>query len=409
MSRESRHRASLLLNVILIATVVVLALHASEPAPLAPIKVTNSPSVSIPPPERPQFPDQASSTDQRRWLVDQLRAMGVPNDTLARMVMKALDKEWNKHGAEIAIKNHGDHDVMAAFQLQVDLSKDAEMRAALGDAGFKEWDQKNMLREINPGNVQLSSSESDAAYDLWKKRQQAELALEAARVNVTMDDADINDAQEKATSEFNQQMKTLLGDDRYAAAQQTGGGAAATLQQEVASANPSDSQFQQLLQTQQQWNDQRAALDKQYQNDPNSPAYASQLKALDDARDHEYQQVLGTNAFATVQKQQDPGYNQMEKFQTLWGLNTGQIDTVYAAMQFYQKTVNDYQNQSLTLQAQGQPVDWDTVNKNLQQDANLTQQALQNYLGQDTFNKMQRNGVFQSGPTTLLQHTKPSE
>jgi len=40
-------------------------------------------------------------------------------------------------------------------------------------------------------------------------------------------------------------------------------------------------------------------------------------------------------------------------------------------------------------------VDWDAVNKNLQQFKEQTQQALQNSLGQDCFNKMQRNGVFQ--------------
>jgi hypothetical protein len=52
------------------------------------------------------------------------------------------------------------------------------------------------------------------------------------------------------------------------------------------------------------------------------------------------------------------------------------------------------QAQARALEAEGQSVDWDAVNKNLQQFADQTQQALQNYLGQGSFNRMQQNGVF---------------
>lgn len=44
-------------------------------------------------------------------------------------------------------------------------------------------------------------------------------------------------------------MKALLGDDRYAKSQQSDDGSAA-LQQDLAQANPSDAQFQELLKAQ---------------------------------------------------------------------------------------------------------------------------------------------------------------
>jgi hypothetical protein len=204
-----------------------------------------------------------------------------------------------------------------------------------------------------------------------------------------MDDADFNDASAKAYSEFNQQMKAMLGDDRYAQSQGLDAGtAAANLRQDFAKANPSDSQFQELLKTQQQLNDTRSALD------PSSPDYATQLKALDDARDQEYQRVLGTNVFNTLREQQDPSFSQMKKYENIWGLDDNKVDSVYGAMQYYQKSIQDYQAQARALEAQGQSVDWDAVNKNLQQFKEQTQQSLQNYLGQDSFNKLQRNGVF---------------
>jgi len=138
--------------------------------------------------------------------------------------------------------------------------------------------------------------------------------------------------------------------------------------------------------------------------DPSSPDYATQYKALNATRDQAYQQVLGADDFNTLQKQQDPGYNQMKKFATLWGLDDNKIDSMYAAIQYYQKTAQDYQAQASALQTQGQPVDWDSVNKNLQQFADQTQQAMENYVGPDVFNKMQRNGGFQLNPPELTAH-----
>ena len=88
---------------------------------------------------------------------------------------------------------------------------------------------------------------------------------------------------------------------------------------------------------------------------------------MNDARDQEYQRVLGTDAFNSLQEQQDPGYSQMKKYETLWGLDDSKIDYVYGTMNQYAKSVQDYQAQVSALQAQGQSVDWDAVNNYLQQ------------------------------------------
>lgn len=415
MSNEIRDRASLLLNVVLVVTAAVLVLHPPKPATAAPVQTKNDVPAVMPiivdQPQLPRYPNFASVPDQRRWMIDQLRAMGVPNKVLARVALEDLEKRQNRYASEVSKKCYGDPDTLAALQLQFDKNLDAEMRAALGDEGFKQWDREKMLREADSGKVQLTASETDGVYDLWKKLQQRQLDLEQAKVDGTMDPAGISDAMEKAASDFNQQMKGLLGDDRYAKSQQLdGGSAAAGLQQDFAKVNPSDSQFQELLQTQKQWNDQRLALEKQYQNDPSSPDYAAQLKALSDARDQTYRQVLGADAFSALQKSQDPGYNQMKKYETLWGLNDDKIDSVYGTLKYYDKAVEDYQRQLSALQAQGQNVDLDAANKNLQQFAGQTGQSLQNYLGQNTFNRMQQNGVFSLSPPVLpLMHGKPPQ
>src|SRR5262249_27420938 len=141
--------------------------------------------------------------------------------------------------------------------------------------------------------------------------------------------------------------------------------AAANLRQDLAKVNPSDSQFRDLLKAQQQWNERRSALDKQFQDDPSSIAYADQIQALDEARDQEYQCVLDTNAYDTLQKEQDIGYSRMKKYENIWGLDDTKIDDVYGTIKYYDKSVQDYQAQVRALEAQGQHVDWDAVNKNL--------------------------------------------
>ncbi len=118
------------------------------------------------------------------------------------------------------------------------------------------------------------------------------------------------------------------------------------------------------MKAQQQLNERRSAVDKQFQDDPSSADYTAQLKALDDQRDQEYQRVLGTNAFATLQKQQDIDYSKMKKYEAIWGLDDSKVDYVYGAINYYEKSVQDYQAQAHTLEAQGQSVDWPTINKN---------------------------------------------
>ena len=413
-----RHQISLALNILLAVLVMALILRKSErpPAPAAAEagseKAMREAPVLVKPPNAPQYSDIASASDRRRWIADQLRAAGVPNPTLVRVIQADLDEDWDKRLEALAQSGKGDADSVAALQQERERDEDAQMRAALGEEGYRQWDQDRMLREANLGRIQLTASETNAIYDLKKNLQHRRWALEQARLNGEMDDAEVNDAYDKSYSEFNQQMKSLLGEERYAQSQGLDEGtAAANLRKDLAKVNPSDSQFQDLLKAQQQWNERRSTLDQQFQDAPSSAAYADQIRALDEARDQEYRRVLGTNAFDTLEKAQDMSYSQMKKCEGLWGLDDTKIDSVYGAIKYYEKNIQDYQAQARALEAQGQNVDWDAVNRNLQLFAEQTQQALQSYLGQDSYDKIRRNGVFpfqtNFASTTLQAHNPP--
>src|SRR5688572_24012215 len=111
MSSAFRHRTSVALNVVLAVTALVLAFHRSDPTPVESAIMTKETPVEPPvftrKPKGPRFPETESASSQRRWLVDQLRAMGVPNKVLARIVLEDLDWAWNKRGGEVSLQCHG--------------------------------------------------------------------------------------------------------------------------------------------------------------------------------------------------------------------------------------------------------------------------------------------------------------
>lgn len=406
MRSEFSRQGSVALNVVLIITVAALLLHKSNHSPTSvsngitpqkPSSVVNSqqhlggtPDV-IEQPKLPNYAEIKSPSDRRRLIIDQLRAMGVPNEMLGRVARVDFEVQWDSRFEEC----HADMDKMAAVQLEMNKSKDAEMRAALGEKDFKEWDQNYMLWEAMSTKVDVTASEADALYGFKKKLQQRLLELDEASLNKTMDNAAIGEATDKAYAEFNQSMKSLLGDERYAKSQQMDEAFVAdNFRYQLAKANPTDAQFQELFKTEQEWNQARMQLERQYQDNLSSPEFVEKIQALNNAHDQEYQKVLGADAFNTLQKSQDPVYTQMKKYETLWGLDEDKIDYVYNTMKQYQKSMEDYQTQVFASQSQGQQVDWESVNKKLEQAVIQTQQALQSRLGQDSFNRLQRNHVL---------------
>jgi hypothetical protein len=173
MRRESLHRASLALNLALVVAVVALAAHklGGKPAPTAgegsrpgPTKTAEAKSETKKLPAEieqrkwPRYAEMKSATERRRSVVDQLRAMGAPNDVLALVAQIDFETQWDGRFEACG----GDSEKMAAVRLEMNKTKDAEMRAALGDEGFRQWDQKSMLWEAMSTEVEVASSEANA-------------------------------------------------------------------------------------------------------------------------------------------------------------------------------------------------------------------------------------------------------
>ena len=398
MSLPSRGRVSFALNFLLALVVAVLVARAFRNSAAHPVQaraVPKAKAVTTQPVERVEnmrYDLAAEPTDPCRSIIEQLRAMGVPNDVMALVARVDCDVAWERRFAEC----RGDMNKLAAVQLKMNMSRDAEMRAALGDEGYKQWDTKYKLWEAMSTEVPVTPAEAERIYSLKKKLQQSQFTVEQARLDGKMDDASISEAYDRTYADFYQQLKDVLGDERYAKSQQLDADfVAGNLKYTLASVNPSDEQFQQLFKIEEASKQSRLELDHQFENDRTSPDYLAKVKALDEAHDLEYQRVLGENAFATLQKSQDPTYNDMKKYENLWGLDDGKVDQAYNTLKQYRNAVADYQAQVHSLQAAGQNIPLAAVNNNLMRLASEAQQTLQGSIGESSLTKLQRNRIFQ--------------
>ena len=162
--------------------------------------------------------------------------------------------------------------------------------------------------------------------------------------------------------------------------------------------NASEAQFESVLKLHKNWLGQRAELERQMQGAPDSTgALAEQLRALDAARDQEYQRVLGAAAFEAMQREQDYRYATMKRYANTWNLDEGRMDYVYRTIRYYEKVVQDYEREAQAMAVRGEAVDWDRFDQNLRQFSQQTQQTMQSYLGAEVFNKLQKNHVFPFG------------
>jgi hypothetical protein len=407
MNRETWQKLSVVLNVVLIGAVILLLArrtagpaHSVPIAPEHPAAVSNdSEPFASQPNLRPvsQVTNKiAATSDWKQW-IEPLRAIGVPNRVLARLVQADFDERWQKRADELQQKyNRGDvdADALSALEDEHEREQEKELRSALGEDGFKEWDRENTLGSLNLRSVKLSAAETNSIYALQKDLQRRFQELEQLRRKGDVDEADFAELQSKAQSSFDERLKTLLGDDRYAATQGTDDNSG-ELRRSLKNLNPTDAQFQAMLDVQRQWTERRGDLDRRLQeNRSMDAAYGEQIQALDQARDQEYQRVLGTNAFDAFQREQDARYLTMKRYANAWEMDEQNIDYVYRTIKYYEKNVEEYRRAAQELERKGQPVDWEAVNNNLRQFSDQTEQVIQNYLGPDRFNKIKRNQIF---------------
>jgi hypothetical protein len=390
---------SLALNAVLVA---VLAVHKDHPAPVAPQTPVAS-VVTAAPPVAPTVtaPVLAGKNELPVGWVATLRNAGVPEKLVSSIAAADYENRWQKQ-LEAMKKKFAEglitEDEFSKFIKSHDLDQETALRTSLGEAGFRQWDREKTLRGFDLDSLKLSDADADALYQLQKSFNQQRHDMTMAQLNGDMDEATLESQSELKQNEYEKQLKTLLGDARYASLQ-PGDSAVGDLRRNLAKLSASDEQVDAMVKGQQQWKDSRAKVEADLRDGKiTAQEYEEQTKTIDAARDQSYQQTLGANAYADFQKNQDGRYQTMQRYASAWNLNDDDINHLYSAVQFAQNSARDYQQRAQAVEAKGQPVDWDAVQKILHDFSQQTDQTLQKYLGDERFSKLKQAGALETNP-----------
>lgn len=303
----------------------------------------------------------------------QLRDAGVPNDVLAGLVLADFEIQWQKQLQEFEQRYQAgavDDDERTRFEARRDEDQEQALRTALGEEGFRQWDKSYRLRDLDLGKLQLSSSQTDALYQLRKDRALKDRMLTEALRNGAIDEADYDKQQTAAQQEYDQQFQMVLGYDRYEALQNSEEGMEGALRQRLKDVNSLyDSQLEVMVEAERKWNQQRTELDRRVKETPDQrQAYEEQARALDAARDQEYKQVLSTNDFDQLQRNRDHRYQLLKRHANTWSLSDSDIDYIYSTVQHYREKNPHARDQ--------------------------IEQSLISYLGQERFDRVKNNELF---------------
>jgi hypothetical protein len=368
--------------------------RSASPDSRAPAAATVAPvPIMVSTPEQPATISKPSTTS---W-VEALRDAHISEKVIADVAAANFEDRWHALALENQKKfDRGEIDqaTLSGFDLQHDEEREKQMRATLGDEGFRRWDQTRELADLERSGVQLSDDESSKLYDLRRNLARKQLELDKARLQGTLTDEDAASQSSALYTQYNQDILKFLGDDRYAQMQNGGDTGVSGLARNLNGVNADDSQVSGMTIAQQQWNAQRNELDIQLQKgEVTAEDYQKQIAALDAQRDQEYQKVLGTNGFAVFQRNQNEQYQTLKRLGAVLGFTGNDVNNLYAMLQDYQTQVSDYRNRAQQLQADGQAIDWSAVDKALANYAQQTESALRTQLG-DKFDKLKRSNVM---------------
>jgi hypothetical protein len=329
--------------------------------------------------------------------VQALRDGGISEKLIADVAAANFEDRWHKLAEENQQKfDRGEigRAALTRFDFEHDAEQEKELRTDLGEEGFHLWDRARVLADFNRTGVQLSANESEQLYALRKELDRNRLDLDLARHDGKVKDAEASAQSEAMYTQYNQQILKILGRDRYGQIQNGGDAGVGELKRNLQGVSSDESQLAGMQTALQNWNAERSELDVELQEgNVSADEYQKQLKTLEAQRDQEYKKVLGTNSFASFQRNQNEQYQNLQRIGPDVGFSEDDINNLYASIQEYQDSVNDYRDRAQKLQDQGQNVDWTAVQKALSDFSHQTENALRDQLG-DKFDKLKRSNVL---------------
>ena len=345
-------------------------------------------------------------SDEWASTMGQLRCAGVPGAIIAKVVLEAVAQKWTPLEAEHERQYlNGDIDAkqLAGKHDERAQEEERELRAALGD-GFVEWDREHTVQTMYLGGHQPTEEQKESLYVLQKSWLRHLRELEVANRNGLLSDAGLEAERAKGEAEFNLKLVGIIGAERVDSVASIED-AAQQVRREFSRLPLTDTQISQLADVQIQWEKARGEMAAFLaQTKTMDAAYEGDLKALDRARDDDYRRILGEQSFDAWQKAGDERYRLLRNNAQAWGLDSKQIDHVYATIRAYDLAAATLEHQSQVREQMGEPVDWRTLEDSLADYTRQTAADLRAFLGEERFTAMARQQIFGLRQSARLPH-----
>jgi hypothetical protein len=393
MKRSPALLLSLALNVVLIGA--VLRLTSTRSASPAPSQTGQTQHVTSKAPigARPSAAVSPASSDIGQWLA-QLREAGVPSHVLARLIAADFATRWEKRRDQMQERwerGEIDDDDWAQFHRQRDVDEESAIRSALGEESFKAWHEEKLLTGLHLDRIQLSPAERDGVYNLRRDMVEQQRDLDRKHRVGEIDDNQLEKQQDKLQSDYDAKTKALLGDDRFATLQQPASTTIGALRRSLQNLNVPSAKVDAVIASEQQWQEQRTAIDRTAGQEAGlSPeAYQAKLNALDQEHDAALQRELGPDGLEALRQMQDERYRKLTKYAQLWQLSSDEVNNVYDALRNYGPTVDEYRRQ-----AQSRGLAYDATQPAIDHFRQTTAASLRASLGDAKYNQLAGSDVL---------------
>jgi hypothetical protein len=326
----------------------------------------------------------------RDW-IDKARQAGVPNRVLATIVTSDFEKRQQEQQEDLE-KQFKEGKItmeeMNLAHLKQEIELENEMREALGEEGFLEWDMARELADVEMHYPGLTDEQARQVYDIHKQLTQSRRELEAAKINKEIDQNTFEKQCEMAQAKYDQEFWELMG---YEHNNPLGGDLTAQMKRALDDLNVTNEQFEAVRTVENDIADQQARMMQQsYSEAIDVKKMERDQQALRESGNQQVKEILGEEAFDYYQKQQDSRYLDMMDYADDWQLSGEDIEYVYEMLKYKEDIKRDSQ-----LNESGTPANGE-IEVDVEQVSNEVTQDLRDYLGPERFALLENNGIFQS-------------
>lgn len=391
MPRTEKPSRLTLVSLALNAGLLAFVLFSNKPAPANGLAAA-IPARPAPAPEAPAAPVEAAArpTPAMDWK-ESLQQSRAPRHILIAAVQADFDAKWNQRDADLRQRyTNGEIEIedLALLNLDREIAFEATVRDALGENAFREWDRARKFADINTAALVLSSKEADKLHDIRTALTERLRALERSKLKKEIDPTTYEDRYELAQADYEQELKKLVGFQRFNEARDSG--IPAYLRRELRGLGLSDAQFAQIQEIEGTYGDGTADLQYSAQAGAIDAIKLDQeQETLTQLRDSQLQQILRPQAYALYCKQQDPRYQTMTDFADRWQLSGQDVENVFQLLQAHETEIRRLKLAAYTAGLPAEETRMQVSGLQAQLD-----ESLRKTLRTDQLEKLKRNGVI---------------